>query len=333
MIEKLQSKIKNTFKSIFLPRKPERKKQVSKEQKKQNLQLKKESELQSLIDSGLPEEMKPCLYFLVKGTTDRAVETVAQEVEQRREEIASEGSKEVEIWFSPAPVSAGYNSDIETRHTPGEIGTRTMEKIASTGKNRRWGIVLYLLARSFKTTTVFELGSCAGISAHYLSFAPSINKLITVEGSCGLARIAGKTLSRFKGKCRVVNSRFDDAIDDELPKLDRKIDLAYIDGHHEKNATIHYFHRLLPYLAEKALVIFDDISWSDDMREAWDILRKRAEFSHAIDLGVIGVCILQDRTCTKTAPKNWDLRPIIGTRRTGTNTCAEAKSEQGMTAE
>ncbi|MFC1792139.1 O-methyltransferase [Planctomycetota bacterium] len=190
-----------------------------------------------------------------------------------------------------------------------------MDKIATTGKNRRWGTVLYLLARSFRSTTVLEFGSCAGISACYLSSAPSVNKLITVEGSKDLAIIAEDSLARFAGKSKVVNSLFDDAIDNELPMLEGKIDYVYIDGHHEKIATIHYFDKLLPYLMENALVVFDDISWSYDMREAWDILRKREEFSHAMDLGVIGVCILKDNIRKKTAPENWNLQPIVGKRR------------------
>ena len=67
----------------------------------------------------------------------------------------------------------------------------------------------------------------------FLSHARNINKLITVEQSEDLARIAQDSLARFAGKSKVVNSRFNEAIDNELPKLDRKIDLAYIDGHHE----------------------------------------------------------------------------------------------------
>ena len=295
MIARIQSKIKRIFKSIPIFRTPpEKKEHISKEQEKQNLLREKESEIQNLINSGLPEQIKSCLCFLVKETSDKDIEAVTQQVEQRRAEIASSGIT------------------LKTRK-------RTIEQIAlNVSKNRRWGTALYLLARDFKVTTVLELGSCVGISASYLSHAPCVNKLITIEGSEELAGIAEESLACFKGKSKVINGLFNDVIDNELPKLDRKIDLAYIDGHHEKNATIHYFNRLLPYLAEKAMVIFDDISWSSDMREAWDILRKREEFSHAMDLGVLGICILKDKSFAKIAPDNWDLQPIIGKRRIGT---------------
>src|SRR6185312_4343070 len=111
-----------------------------------------------------------------------------------------------------------------------------------------------------------ELGACAGISAIYLSSAPQMKSLITVEGSAPLAGLAAESLQPFS-HARVVNALFDDAIDAELPGV--KLDLAYIDGHHEKVATIHYFNKIRPYLQPGAVVIFDDVSWSRDMREAW----------------------------------------------------------------
>lgn len=307
MIETLKSKVRSIVETVPLYRKIRNK-------KKRKIRLKREVEMQRLIDSGLPVEMKPALEFLIGSKRDQEAETVADEIEKRRAEIASEGGKEIDISFSPKPKNTGNSKDAGASSTPVKTHKRTMEKIAATGKNRRWGTVLHLLAKNFKSTTVFELGACAGISACYLSTAPNVKKLITVEGSENLAKIAKESLARFSNEAKVVNSLFDDAIDNELPLPEGKIDYAYIDGHHEKNATIHYFDKLLPYLRENGLVVFDDISWSYDMREAWDILRKRQELSDAMDLGIIGVCILKDNTHDKSAPRDWNLQPIVGKR-------------------
>jgi predicted O-methyltransferase YrrM len=308
MIETLKTKVRSMTEALPFY-------DMIRRKKKRKIRMKREIKLQRLIDSGLPVEMKPALDFLIGSKRDQEAETVADEIEKRRAEIASEGSKEIDTSFSPKPKNTGNNKDSGTISKLGKTHKRTMGKIAATGKNRRWGTVLHLLAKSCKSTTVFELGACAGISACYLSTAPGVKKLITVEGSENLARIAEQSLARFSDKAKVVNSLFDDAIDNELPLPEGKIDYAYIDGHHEKNATIHYFDKLLPHLTENALVVFDDISWSYDMREAWDILRKRQELSHAMDLGVIGVCILKDGTQEKGAPRNWNLQPVVGKRR------------------
>jgi hypothetical protein len=82
-----------------------------------------------------------------------------------------------------------------------------------------------------------------------------------------------------------------------------------IDGHHEKVATIHYFNKIRPFLKPGAVVMFDDVSWSRDMREAWEHLSRQFAFSHAMDLGVIGICILA-RPGSDAVPKCWDLQRI-----------------------
>lgn len=273
--------------------------------------------INKLIKAGLPVEMRPALECLVKGKGDPETELVVRNVENRRAVLAAYGNKEVPIWYSPRPGSSGSEAGLSTRPDPGSVMSFTMERIAKTGKNRRWGAFIYLLARSFNVKTVFELGACAGISGLYLASAKSVERLVTVEGSKSLAEIAKESLA-CAGNAKVVNALFDDAIDSELPALSSKIDMAFIDGHHEKIATIHYLDKLLPFVRGGAVVVFDDISWSQDMREAWGVICRRKEFLHAVDLGAIGVCITKNRFDSKMSePIYWDLRSISGKRAIG----------------
>ena len=268
--------------------------------------------LSKLLDSGLPQQMKSSLKYLVTREFDTETANVIEHAENRRRSIANEGDKKVDIWYSPKPDSAGSNDSVNARPEPGKVLQFTMKQVAETGKKQTWGTTLYLIARGFESSIGLELGACAGISAIYLSSAPSMKKLITVEGSESLAEIAQESL-KLCGNVKVLNSLFDEALDSELPSLEEKIDLAYIDGHHEKIATIHYFNRLIPYLEPGSIVIFDDIYWSQDMHEAWIILSKRTEFAHAMDLGAIGVCIMKtDPGGSQVEPKYWDLQPIVG---------------------
>ena len=271
-------------------------------------------EIGHCIRAGLPKQMKPALEYLVSGSSDSKTAVVVKLAEGRRKEIACMGNKKISIWGSPKSQTPGHDSSVDARPQPGKVMQFTMERIACTGKNQKWGTVLYLIARGFKSSVVIELGTCAGISTIYLSSAPNVIMLITVEGSEELANIAKESLQACTN-VQVVNTLFDDAIDSQLPSLQSKVDLAFIDGHHEKMATIHYFNRLIPFLGFRAVVIFDDISWSHDMRDAWHILSKRPEFAHAMDLGEIGVCVLKTECDSPEAePKLWDLQPILGKR-------------------
>src|SRR5690606_17020814 len=52
--------------------------------------------------------------------------------------------------------------------------------------------------------------------------------------------------------------------------LTHNFDLLYIDGNHQKEATLSYFEKLLPTVHNDSVMIFDDIHWSRDMEEAWE---------------------------------------------------------------
>lgn len=273
--------------------------------------------LSDLYGDGLPQQILPALEYLVSGKTDTATRSIIKIAENRRRMIANQDNEKIPILHSPKPGSAGTDFTINARPQPGKVIIHTSERIARLGKAERWGTALYLIARGFESSSALELGSCAGISAIYLSSAPHIRKFITVEGAEALAEIARDSL-KSDGNAKVVTSLFDEAIDSMLKSPEERIDLAYIDGHHEKIATIHYFNRLIPLFDPGAVVIFDDISWSYDMREAWDLLSMRTEFSHAMDLGMIGVCIMKTETdLSQEEPTYWNLQPVVGKRSIG----------------
>ena len=274
-----------------------------------NQKLKKLHELElKCLPSGI---VTAANFLIINKTIPQLTETI-NIIEARRKEIAAEGDKKIPIWYSPKPNSSDNCKTDGNRPEPGKTLYFTMEQIAKTGKKQKWATALLLLTKELKASTGIELGACAGLSARYIASADSMKDLITVEGSEELSKIATQTLKNNKNT-RVINALFDDALDLELADTNKTFDLAYIDGHHEKVATIHYFNRLLPHLTPGALVLFDDVSWSLDMREAWDELSKRVEFSHSVDFGVVGACIIKDTdTPPNSPPQYWNLQPIVG---------------------
>ena len=272
--------------------------------------------LERVFYKGLPNEFREGLTFLLTGNTDDNTVKLADKIEGIRKSIAVQGNKKVPIWYSPKPDSSGNKVTPDLRPSPGKILEFTMERIARTGKNRRWGIFLYLLEKAYQSRTIFELGSCAGISGCYLAAPDSVETFITVEGSTELAKIAEGNIYKVSPRAKVINSLFDDAIDQQLPNLNSSLDFVFIDGHHEKIASIHYYERIIPYLNSRAIIVFDDVSWSHDMREAWNELSSRTEFSHALDLGDIGVCVY-DEYLSNEKQTYWDLRWIVGRKAIG----------------
>jgi predicted O-methyltransferase YrrM len=175
--------------------------------------------------------------------------------------------------------------------------------------NGEWGTFLYLCSRSFRARTILELGGCVGISGCYLASSEYCERFVTVEALPNLAALAQDNVRQVSDRAEVVNALFDDALDKILPGLAGGIDLAYIDGHHKYEPTLHYFGRLEPHLNEGALVVFDDIHLSEGMWRAWQELSRRAGFSHALSAGRFGVCLWDGSTST---PASYNLCPYLG---------------------
>ncbi len=272
--------------------------------------------LRSLKLSGLPEKVIPAVEWMLLQKPDPALASTMASIEQRRADIAASNGV-VDIWYSPRPGSAGMDPLKVFKPLPGDVKQFSMYQIAHTGKDRTSAAMLHLLAKYNRSEFVFELGSCAGLSAAYLASVDTVKQLWTVEGAPNLAAIAQETLAPWQQIANVFTGHFDDAIDALSDKHAGRWDFVYIDGHHEKIATIHYFNRMLPALRSGAMVVFDDISWSQDMREAWDLVRTRAEFSDAIDFGSIGVCLLKSDSNQQSPVKQWNLQPVLGRHKIG----------------
>ncbi|HEX2092346.1 MAG TPA: class I SAM-dependent methyltransferase [Longimicrobiaceae bacterium] len=245
-----------------------------------------------MLADGLPAPFRRPLGFLFGRPLEPAERQVAHQVERIRETVAREPC-----------VFRVVNRD-------GEVRPLTASQLArSVSINREWGTFLHLCSRSFGARTLLELGGGAGISGCYLASAEHCERFVTVEGSPDLAALASANLRQVSGAAEVVNARFDDALDRLLPTFGGGIDLAYIDGHHTYEATLHYLGRLEPYLSRGALVVFDDIRLSRGMWRAWRVVEGREGFACTVDAGRFGLAVWAGSAAT---PVSYDLSLYLG---------------------
>ncbi|MCQ2609066.1 MAG: class I SAM-dependent methyltransferase [Bacteroidales bacterium] len=162
---------------------------------------------------------------------------------------------------------------------------RKINYIARTSLSQgKYARLLYNLVKRYQPQTILELGTSLAISTSYLALGNPSSKLITLEGSQSIANIAKETLQA----CGITNAaiqvgRFDDTLDSVLQEL-KTVDFAFIDGNHTKDATLRYFEKILPYCNEHTILIFDDISWSEDMNDAWNQIVENPNVSISIDV-------------------------------------------------
>jgi len=105
--------------------------------------------------------------------------------------------------------------------------------------------------------------------------------------------MAARTLSSLGlgHRVQVKIGRFQDNLSAVLTELST-IDYAFIDGHHDERATIAYFEQIVGYAAQPAIVVIDDITWSDGMRRAWRSVWAHPKTDVALGLDKVGVCFL-----------------------------------------
>jgi len=145
------------------------------------------------------------------------------------------------------------------------------------------------LAHDFKPRTIIELGTCLGITTLYLSKANPSSSIITVEGCPETATVARENFEKLGvHNIEIKVGDFDFLFPQILADMP-EIDFLFVDGNHRKSATLDYFYQCLPKIHEGSLLIFDDIYWSEGMKEAWAEIKKHPSVTVTVDLFYIGL--------------------------------------------
>jgi predicted O-methyltransferase YrrM len=149
--------------------------------------------------------------------------------------------------------------------------------------------LLYRLVADLKPRNIVELGTCLGITTLYLQKAATQANVYTMEGCPETAKIAKETFK--KGGIAAVEpviGNFDDTLPGVIENLEQ-LDFVFVDGNHQKDATLKYFDWCLPKVHENTMLIFDDIYWSTGMKEAWEQIKAHPQVTVTIDLFWIGL--------------------------------------------
>ncbi|MFQ5572006.1 MAG: O-methyltransferase [Rhodothermales bacterium] len=177
--------------------------------------------------------------------------------------------------------------------------TRAVREVCRSSIPAHEARVLFHLIRQFTPTRCLELGTCLGLSGAYQAAALALNgsgRLVTLEGGTALVRLARTHFERL-GLCNVevVAGRFQDTLPSVLQRHG-PIDYAFIDGHHDPAALLTYYRLLVPHLAGKALLVFDDIFWTTRLRKAWTTLITDPSIQTTVDLLTFGICFYHAST-------------------------------------
>lgn len=159
----------------------------------------------------------------------------------------------------------------------------------NAAKSEKYAQLLFRLVNHFQPSCVLELGTSLGISTAYLASANSKIKIISIEGCPETAKVASQNFKKLElENIEQVVGNFNNVLSAIVSKQD-KIDFVLFDGNHRKKATLDYFHTCLEKMNENSVFVFDDINWSDEMREAWKEIKDHRQVTVTIDLFFLGI--------------------------------------------
>ncbi|CAM2802830.1 O-methyltransferase [Helicobacter burdigaliensis] len=212
-------------------------------------------------------------------------EEIVEKVEARRSELMSKDELVEVVDYGAGNPDSNRTKEEMTR---GVVNKVEICKLASVGMKNERLKNMYDLLKEINPKVILELGTCCGFSSSYMAYFVPDSKIYTIEGSGNLAKIARDNHSFFGlENIEVLEGRFDLVLPNLLSKI-APIDFAFIDGHHDKEATLKYYRDILPFMAGEGVMLFDDISWSEGMKEAWEIIKNEKRYKKIQDYVKIG---------------------------------------------
>ncbi|MCX6287482.1 MAG: class I SAM-dependent methyltransferase [Bacteroidetes bacterium] len=156
------------------------------------------------------------------------------------------------------------------------------------------GRFLFRLVKEQRPSSILEFGTSLGLSALYMAEALPDTRIITIEGCPETAALARLNFEKAgKKNITVLTGSFEEKLKEALGLIPR-LDLVFFDGNHHKEATLKYWKECLPYVHPGSVAVFDDIHWSGEMEDAWELIIAQPEVKVSIDLFHLGVIYFRE---------------------------------------
>ncbi len=238
----------------------------------------------------------PYLFRLVRFVLrDENAYYCFRDIERRREWLlACEDSLDVVDYGS-----AGSPEGLHVQRRVCDIAKNHLES-ARVGQVL-FRIVNFLHEEEKRPLNILELGTSLGITTAYLASPDSRNKVVTMEGSEAVLRVAQGVWKMLKlENIEWIQGNIDDTlyniyigergkVKGERGKERGELDLAFVDANHTYDATMRYADFLLNRLTEKGILVLDDIHYSEQMERAWRELKADPRVTTSMDLYHVGL--------------------------------------------
>jgi predicted O-methyltransferase YrrM len=214
--------------------------------------------------------------FICKVLNKKTKHQDIQEIESLRKELKKDNRKISFIDYGAGSVKC---TNIE----------RNISEIAKHSlKSKKYASLLNRMVSYFNPSVVLELGSCLGITTCYLAKANSKAKVVSIEGCSEISEIAKSNSKKLgAGNIEFISGNFDTLLEKTVSEFHPEY--IFFDGNHTEEATIRYFETCLPFVINESVFVFDDINWSEGMKNAWKKIKSYDKVTVTLDLYFMGI--------------------------------------------
>lgn len=151
------------------------------------------------------------------------------------------------------------------------------------GMQKRELPLIQTICSLYDSPVIVELGTNIGIGTAALSHYSQSGTIFTFEGNEGLLEYAKSFHKRHDFRnIHYVQGDIHETLASNLSDLE--IDIAYIDADHTYEATVSFYKFLRSRMKSKALMVFDDIYWSEGMTRAWNEIIQDESVQVSVDM-------------------------------------------------
>jgi predicted O-methyltransferase YrrM len=162
---------------------------------------------------------------------------------------------------------------------------------------KKWCKFFYYLSSYTHSKNILEIGTNLGISGQYfvagLNKNPEKTSFTTLEGVPKLCDISAEQFHKIADNdtnIQVIQGLYEDTLS-QITDSKKQFDLVFFDGNHKYQATIDYFNLLKNNYKKDAILIFDDINWSEEMQQAWKYIQEQDEIYFIADFFKAGIVL------------------------------------------
>ncbi|MCP2729728.1 O-methyltransferase [Limnofasciculus baicalensis] len=215
-------------------------------------------------------------YWLTQQFAEDIIKPKKSPYSQKIEQIASETNS-----LGRQPLWDGYL----TNDPANDRGSTRMPNNVRTASVM--GDFYTSLVTKRRPNLIVEFGTAFGVSGMYFLAGLEANQegeLLTFEPNKIWADIARKNLNQISNRFNLTIGTFEENID-QLLLNSKTIDVAFIDAIHTSEFVIPQLNIVIERSSPQAIIIIDDINFSEDMKNCWEEVSADSRFAASAKLG------------------------------------------------